>query len=346
MADRGSHLNNRMKVILSIFLAVLALLVSMGIGSVSIPLPDMCAIFCHKCFGTALPQNITDSAVSIFWGIRLPRTLTAFLVGGCLAASGTVMQSVLQNPLASSFTLGVSSGASLGAAIVIVSGFSIPLIGSFTLPFMGFLFGLATVFAAILLSERIDRGMHNHTIILIGMVLSLFVNAILTLLSALTPDNSRQLLLWSMGSFSSRTWYHVSVLFPACLFGTLLLMRFSREMDIMTFGDEQALTIGVDSRKMKKILIAVSAFLTGIAVCFTGVIGFIDLIAPHVVRRVFGSSHRYVLPMSVLFGGAFMAVADLMSRTVLSPQEIPVGSVTALIGAPFFAYVFFRGNRR
>ena len=114
----------------------------------------------------------------------------------------------------------------------------------------------------------------------------------------------------------------------------------------MTFGDEQALTIGVDSRKMKKILIAVSAFLTGIAVCFTGVIGFIDLIAPHVVRRVFGSSHRYVLPMSVLFGGAFMAIADLVSRTVLSPQEIPVGSVTALIGAPFFAYVFFRGNRR
>jgi iron complex transport system permease protein len=334
------------KVLLSAAAAVLALLLSMGIGSVSISVPDAMAILGNKLFGAALPSRISGITVSIFWDIRMPRTLTAFFVGACLAVSGTVMQSVLQNPLASSFTLGVSSGASLGAAVIMVTGFSLPLAGFLTLPLAGFLFGLVTVFAAIILAERLDRNMHNQTIILIGMVLSLFVNALLTLLSALTPDSSHQILLWSMGSFSSKNWGHVAVMLPVCLLGTLFLMRFSREMDIMTFGDEQAYAIGVDIRKMKKLLIGAAAFLTGTAVCFTGVIGFIDLIAPHVVRKIFGSSHRLVLPMSALFGGAFMAVADLVSRTVLSPREIPVGSVTALIGAPFFAYVFFRKDRK
>ena len=336
----------RAKVILAVLAALTALFLGMGIGTADIPLRDAFAILANKIFGAALPAGVSDISVSILWEIRMPRTLTAFFVGACLAVSGTVMQSVLQNPLASSFTLGVSSGASVGAALVIVTGFSLPFAGVLTLPLSGFIFGLATVFFAVALSEKLDRSMHNQTIILVGMVLSLFVNAILTLIAAFAQQYMQRLLLWTMGSFASCTWYHVGILLPVCVLGVLFLLRYSREMDILTFGDEQATTIGVDLRKMKKILLAAAALLTGISVCFTGVIGFIDLIAPHVVRRIFGSAHRIVIPMSAVFGGAFMAVADLISRTILSPQEVPIGAMTALIGAPFFLYVFFRRDFR
>ena len=336
--------NNRtctVKVLISILAAVLALLVSIGVGSVYISPAQSCSIFMNKLFGVSLADGIEANTVSIFWEIRVPRVLTAFLVGAALSVSGTVMQSVLQNPLASSYTLGVSSGASVGAAIIIVSGFSLPLIGSLTLPLTAFVFGLATVLLAIGFSERLDRNMHNQTIILVGMVLSLFVNAILTLISAMFKQHIQQLTVWTMGSFSSRTWYHVSVLFPVCLIGTVLLTLYSREMDILTFGDEQAMTIGVDTHKVKMTLLVISAAMTGTAVCFAGVIGFIDLIAPHVVRRIFGPAHRVTIPMAAVFGGSFMVVADLISRTIAAPVEVPVGAVTALIGAPFFMYIFF-----
>ena len=200
--------NNRtctVKVLISILAAVLALLVSIGVGSVYISPAQSCSIFMNKLFGVSLADGIEANTVSIFWEIRVPRVLTAFLVGAALSVSGTVMQSVLQNPLASSYTLGVSSGASVGAAIIIVSGFSLPLIGSLTLPLTAFVFGLATVLLAIGFSERLDRNMHNQTIILVGMVLSLFVNAILTLISAMFKQHIQQLTVWTMGSFSSRT---------------------------------------------------------------------------------------------------------------------------------------------
>ena len=149
-----------------------------------------------------------------------------------------------------------------------------------------------------------------------------------------------------MGSFSALTWADAGLVLPVLLLSLVVLLRYSRELDLMTFGEEQALSAGVDLRRVKFLLIAVSALLTGTAVSLAGVIGFVDLIAPHVVRRIFGSNHRAVVPMSALFGGAFMVLADLLARTVLAPQELPVGAVTALIGAPFFAYVYFRRERR
>ena len=333
---------NMIKVLISILAAVCALLAGIGVGSVFIPPADAYSILGNKLFGTSLAPHIQDVSVSIFWEIRMPRVLTAFFAGAALAVSGTVMQSVLQNPLASSYTLGVSSGASVGAALVMVSGFSVPFLGSLTLPLTAFIFGLGTVMLAIGIAGRLDKNMHNQTIILVGMVLSLFVNAILTMISAVFRDHMQQLLIWTMGSFSSRTWYHVSVMLPVTLAGTLLLTRYSREMDILTFGDDQAMAIGVDTRRVKMILLIIASAMTGTSVCFSGVIGFIDLIAPHVVRRIFGPAHRYAVPMSALFGGTFMVIADLISRTAAAPQEIPVGAVTALIGAPFFMYIFFR----
>jgi len=247
--------------------------------------------------------------------------------------------------LASSYTLGVSSGASLLAAVVIVSGVTLPVIGQYTLPLFGFAGGLGTVFLAMALTVRFDRNLENQTIILVGMVLSLFVNAILTMVTAMADDRLSRLVFWQMGSFSGQSLENCGLVVSVLVVGLLVLTRYSREMDLMTFGEEQALSAGVDLRRVKFILIAISALLTGTAVSLAGVIGFVDLIAPHIVRKLFGSKHRIVVPMSALFGGAFMVLADLVSRTVLAPEELPVGAVTALIGAPFFAYIYFHRRK-
>ena len=331
----------RLKIGISVGVCIIILFLAVGLGSVFIRPDDIIAILLHKFFGINLDANIDSNTVSILWKIRLPRALLAFVVGSALAVSGTVMQSVLKNPLASSYTLGVSSGASLGVGIVMVMGISIPILGIFTMPFLGLLGGLLTVFLAVTFTAKIDRNMENNTIILVGMVVSLFINAFLTVMSAMTRESMQRMMLWQMGSFSLKSWSHVLMLIPIVFIGILYILRFSRELDIMTFGEDQAKVMGIDIKRVKWILLFGSAALTGCAISLVGVIGFIDLIAPHVVRKIFGSAHKYVIPMSALFGGAFMMVADLVARTILSPSELPVGAITAIIGAPFFAYVYF-----
>lgn len=331
----------KIKIALSLLISILVLLMGIALGSIYVPLGDIVAIISSKLFSSALPSSIPDVYISIVWNLRLPRVLLAFLVGGALAVSGTVMQSVLKNPLASSYTLGISSGASLGAALVISTGLNIPFLGMFTLPVSGLICGLLTVFLAVKFASIMDKNLENNTIILVGMVFSLFVNAVLTLLISLSKDHVEQLTFWQMGSFALKGWPSVIILIPIALIGIIIIKNYSKEMDIMTFGEEQAFTIGVDVYKIKWLLLGLAAALTGSAISFVGVIGFIDLIAPHVVRKIFGSSHKIVIPMSVFFGGSFMVICDLIARTIISPAELPVGSITALIGAPFFAYVYF-----
>lgn len=338
-------MKSRKRAVTFLALALLALALGTAIGSVGIAQAELWAILAHKLFGRALSEGLSKTTVSILWTIRMPRAVMAFLVGASLAASGAVMQSVLRNPLASSYTLGVSSGASLMAAIVLTTGLTLPGFGGYTLPLFGFLGGLGTVFLAMGLSMRFSKNLENQTIILVGMVLSLFVNALLTLITSMAGDRLKQLVYWQMGSFSGQSWANAGLVLPILLLSLLVLLRYSREMDLMTFGEEQALSAGVDLRPVKFILIAVSSLLTGTAVSLAGVIGFVDLIAPHIVRRFFGSSHRLLVPMSALFGGMFMVLADLAARTVLAPQELPVGAVTALIGAPFFAYIYFHKKK-
>ena len=332
------------KVLLVIGAAILILMASIAVGSVNLSLGQVVEILLSRLTGETGGTDANLSA--IVWGMRFPRAVLAFLAGAALSASGTVMQSVLKNPLASSYTLGVSSGASLCAALVMVTGFTIPVLGTlFTLPAAGFAGGLATVFLALAFASRLDGKMENQTVILVGMVFSLFVNAILTLLTSLSREHLQQMVFWQMGGFTGRDWSHVAVMFPVLVVSLLVLQWFSPEMDIMSFGEEQAMSMGVDLKRVKLILIGIAALLTGTAVSLVGVIGFVDLIAPHVVRRLFGSSRRLGLPMSALFGGGFLMLAELISRTVMAPTLIPVGAVTALVGAPFFALVFFRGRK-
>lgn len=333
------------KAFILILICIIAFMISLGMGSVDIPIEEIVSILGNKLFRLPLPDDIQGTTISILWDIRLPRSSMAFIIGASLAVSGTVMQSILRNPLASSYTLGVSSGASLGAALFIVLGMTLPFLGVFALPLIGFLGGLVTVLLVMSFTARLDKNLENQTIILVGMVFSLFVNALLTLITALSRQYLEQLIFWQMGSFSGRNWSQVIVALVVTALCILFLTSYSREMDIMTFGESQALSVGVELKKVKFLLIGICALLTGTAVSFVGVIGFVDLIAPHVIRKLFGSSHKIVLPMAALFGGGFMVIADLIGRTILAPSELPVGAVTALIGAPFFAYIYFQRRK-
>jgi iron complex transport system permease protein len=320
-------------------------LLGMAFGSVYVPPADIAAIIWHKITNAPLRELVLNTDVAIIWSMRLPRALLAFTVGAALSVSGAVMQSVLKNPLASSYTLGVSSGASLGTAFVILCGITIPALNIFTLPALGFVFGLGTILLAISVASRIDGNLENNTIILTGMVISLFANAVVTIVTSMSREHSQRLIYWQMGSFQSRDWPTFYILLAICAVCVFLILHFNRELDMLTFGEEQARTMGVDTRRVKWTLLVIAAALTGSAISFVGVIGFVDLVAPHIVRKIFGASHRYVIPMSAVFGGGFMVVCDLAARTAIPMQELPVGAVTAVIGAPFFAYVYFRRRK-
>lgn len=335
-------MKTKVKILITVIFSLAAVGTGIAAGSVALDFASVLNILSHKMFGAPLGPGIVASEVSILWRMRLPRVFLAFLTGSAISVSGAVMQSVLRNPLASSYTLGVSSGASLGAGLVIVYGFSLPFAKGFTLPVMGLVFGLLTVFIAVSFAAKINKNMENHTVILAGMVFSLFVNAIVTMLMAFSRNQMQRLIFWQMGSFSMGDNSSPAILAPIVFILTLVIMRFSNELDIMTFGEEQARIIGVDIARMKWLMLGFAAVLAGSAVSFAGVIGFIDLVVPHLTRKLFGSAHRLVIPMSMVLGGGFMVLCDLVARTVISPSELPVGAITALIGAPFFAYVYLK----
>ncbi len=326
-------------------IALLALLLGIGIGSVYVAPGDILAILSNFLFDTLLPKSLPSSYPAMVLNMRMPRVVLAFLTGAALAVSGTVTQSILQNPLASPFGLGISAGAGLGAAVVITLGLAAAGLGTFILPGVSLGFALATVFLVVFISSRLDKGVSNVTIILVGTVFSLFCNAVMNLLATSSPAYSERIQLWLLGSFSMKEWNAVWVLAAASVIGLVFFLFYARELDVMTFGEESAQAMGIDLVKLKRILLAAIASLTGVAVAFVGIIGFVDLIAPHIVRRLFGATHKKVLPASALFGGTFLVLCDLSARTLLPSREIPIGAITALLGAPFFLYIFFAGRK-
>jgi len=330
------------RVVIGAAVSLFIIAAAASLGSTNISLGDTVMILLHRIFGVPLRAHIDPVNVSIVWLLRLPRVLLAFMAGGCLAMSGAVCQSILRNPLATPYILGVSSGASLGAGIVIVSGIALPVLGGFTLPIIGFVFGVVTVFCVVAFSASVDRSMSSNTVILCGMIASLFLSALLSTLSAVFSDDLRRIVFWQMGSFAMRGWAYVQLLLPFMVIGAAGILFYAKEMDILTFGDDQAKSAGVETGALRKKLLTFSAVLTGATVALSGVIGFVDLIAPHAARKIVGAQHRSLIPMSFILGGSLMVVTDLVARTIISPSELPVGALTALIGAPFFAWVYFR----
>ncbi|MHC6202083.1 FecCD family ABC transporter permease [Breznakiellaceae bacterium SP9] len=336
-------MHNSLKLLSGCVVCCFVLLLAISLGSADISISITVRSIAAQLFGQT--AGLDQKTAAIVWSLRFPRALLSFCVGGALSVSGAVFQSVLKNQLASPYILGVSSGASLGAGLVMLTGFSLPFLGGFTLPAVGFVFGLGTVLFAIALSSRIDKNLSSNTIILFGMVLSLFLNAILTTLTALYREELRNLLYWQIGSFALKSWNYLGLMLPFLCLGLLGVFCFTRELDALSFGEEQAASLGVDAHRMRVWLLVCSATLTGAAVALSGAIGFIDLVAPHAARRLVGASHRWVIPMAFITGGCLLTASDLAARTLVSPSELPVGAITAIIGAPFFTWIYFNKSR-
>ena len=316
------------------------------IGSVSVSPIDIIKVIFSKITGNEkILESVSYQSEVIIWMLRLPRVLLGFLIGGALAISGTAVQSVLKNPLASPYKLGVSTGASLGVSIYLLVFQANSIFGMMTLPLVGFVCAMVTIFSILAFSKKVDPSMNNTTLILMGMVVSLFLNAVITLMLALFRQNMDKVIFWQMGSLALRGWPFVLAILPFFIIGVLGLLRYQNTLDLMTLSDENAKSLGVEVEKVRTKILILSALLTGTAVALSGTIGFIGLVTPHVIRRMTGPNHRLVLPLSILFGGCFLVLADLLARTIISPSELPVGAITAFIGAPFFALIFFRRGK-
>ena len=268
--------------------------------------------------------------------IRVPRILVAILAGGILSMSGVIFQGVLFNPLADSYILGISSGASFGAALSMVLGLN--QFKEFTVVIMAFIFSMISLYFVLSISKK-NGTLNSNTLILSGVIVSSFFSAGLSFLQFLKGSGVQEIIFWIMGSFSSKTWIDVFILFLSGGLGLIIFMIYSDSLNIISLGDRVARANGVDVKKVKRILLITASFLSAAVVSTTGVIGFIGLMIPHLTRSVIGSDNRKVIPISFIYGGLITMVADNIIR-IYFPSEIPVGVITALFGAPFFIFIF------
>ncbi|PLT35943.1 iron ABC transporter permease [Bacillus sp. V5-8f] len=345
-----THLKNNkwLAYFLAVLLLICAMVIGISIGTVSVPISYICKIIFREVLHFPLGQTVDPMYTNIVMNIRLPRVILAGLIGASLAIAGAAFQGLLRNPLADPYTLGVSSGASVGAVVTLFFHLSLPGIGLYTLPLLSIVAAFATIFLVLLFARKIDRSMKVETIILTGIVFSSFLGALISLMIAMTGDELRQIIGWLLGSVSMRGWEYIKIMLPFFILGSLLLLFSARELNAMSFGEEQAQHLGVDVQKRKLLVLASASILTGAAVAISGTIGFVGLVIPHLVRLVWGPDHKHLLPLSILTGAAFLILADLVSRTVISPAELPIGVITAIVGAPVFAVILIqkRGARR
>jgi iron complex transport system permease protein len=317
---------------------IAAIAIATAIGAVSMPITTILESMWAKMLSFAGSHVIHSGTKDfIIWQIRLPRVILSMLVGASLAVAGTVIQGLFKNPMAEPYIVGVSFGGGLGATIALLYGSWLGF-GEFLVPAAAFLGAFGATLLVYNLA-RVGGSVPVSTLILSGIAVSSFLSAIISLLMAVNGEELHTVVFWLMGGIATRSWRHVAIVIPFCVVGFVLAIAHSRELNVMTMGDERAHQLGVDIERTKKILIVAVSLLSGAAVSVSGLIGFVGLIIPHVVRLVIGVDHRILLPSSALVGAIFMIIADTIARTAIAPVEIPVGIITALFGAPFFIYL-------
>ncbi|WP_435236293.1 FecCD family ABC transporter permease [Psychromonas sp. PT13] len=291
---------------------------------------------------TSQTTNIPQWQSSIIMDVRLPRVIIALFAGASLALCGLVMQGMFRNPLASPSVLGVSSGASLGAVIAIYLGFS--LISAWAIPLFAFIG--AGISLAIVYRVASNRGQTSiATLLLSGVAISALNVAAISLLLALSLSNwdvARMIIYWTMGGLDGRTWDHIFIILPIVLSGFALLLFYSKQLDLLLLGEQHALSVGVDVKRVRRNLLIISTAMVGASVSVVGGIGFIGLVVPHIMRLLLGPTHRYLLPACLFAGGITLLGADLFVNTFFNGQAIPLGVITAALGAPFFLFLLVK----
>ncbi len=317
---------------------IVTIIIAGSIGAVSISLATILGSIWARMGGFTGSHAVgTGMKDFIIWQVRMPRVVLSMLVGASLAVAGVATQGLFKNPMADPYIVGVSFGGGLGATVALLYGAALGF-GEFLVPAAAFLGALGATFLVYNLARTGGR-VPVSTLILSGIAVGSFFSAIISLLMAMHGEDLQSVVFWLMGGMAARSWRHVGMVIPFIAVGFALAMAFSRELNVMVMGDERAYQLGVDIERAKRILIVAVSLLAGAAVSVSGLIGFVGLIIPHVVRLVVGPDHRILLPCSALVGAIFLIFTDTLARTILAPAEIPVGIITALFGAPFFIFL-------
>ena len=325
-------------IVLAVLLAVSAI-VSAGIGSVRIHPVETAKVIWHHLGGSVTVDPAYDSIV---WGLRLPRIALAILVGAALALAGVLMQALFHNPMADPYIVGVSSGAAFGAVLVVALGLNVA-VGMFSLmPLAAFAGGLATTFLVYSLARRAGR-VPIGTLLLTGIAIGALMQAVTSFMLLQQGSNElRQVMSWLMGSLDGRQWSHVLGLLPYTGVGLLMVVILQRDLNVLALGDETAHYLGVNIERSKFLLLLVASLLAAAAVAVSGIIAFVGLIIPHLMRLIVGPNHRVLLPACLLCGGLLLVWADVIARSLLPGTELPIGIVTSVLGSPFFLYLLNR----
>jgi iron complex transport system permease protein len=322
--------------LLALLLLLATLLLSLAIGSVFIPLDELWKIL--RGMGEA-------TFTLIVWQIRLPRTVLIALAGAALGGSGAAYQGLFRNPLADPYLIGVASGAGLGAVIAMSIKWPYSFWGLMAIPMAAFLAALLTVFIVYSLA-RVGQTVPTTNLILAGVAFSSFATSLTSFLMLRSTGEVRRALGWLLGGISLTGWDSVLALLPYLTIGMGLLLVSGHALNLMQFGDDQAQQLGLNVTRSRGIILVAASLTTAAAVAFAGIIGFIGLVVPHIVRMWFGADYRRIIPLSLLGGASALLISDVIARVVLAPQEIPVGIVTALAGAPFFLWVLRRAKNQ
>ncbi len=321
---------------------LLACLVSAGLGAYDIPLGDVVDSLLHRVgLGGAELDRVAES---VLWNVRLPRVALALLVGSSLGCAGALMQGLFGNPLAEPAVIGISMGSAVGAVAAI--SFGLTVFGDWTITGCAFFSGLVTVLVVYALSRSGGRA-EVVTLLLTGIAMNALTGALIGL-GIFVADNAQvsQIAFWQLGSLAQATWPKVLAVLPCALVGLAAAPLFARKLDLLALGERPARHLGVDVERLRLVLILVVALLTAAAVAVAGVISFVGLLVPHLLRMAAGPGHRFLIPGSALGGALVMVSADLAARTVAQPAELPLGVLTALIGSPFFFWLLRRTRRR
>jgi iron complex transport system permease protein len=323
-------------------LALLALLLACMVqaatmGYMKIPAFDVLKVIVSQV--SSSDTGLDPVVAAVVADVRLPRILSAVLVGGMLAVCGTVFQAILLNPLADPYTLGISSGAAFGASLVIVlQVFGLALPSALSIPLFAFLGSLGTLFAVLALASG-DRRLSSTSLILSGVIVAAILSAAIGFLKFLADEQVGIIIFWLMGSLSGVSRQNIFVLTPVAVAGLTVCLLYSRDLNIMATGERAAATLGVNTVRLRWILLIVCSLMTAICVSVSGIIGFVGLIIPHLLRHIIGPDNRWLIGLSFLGGGLLLLFADTLTRAVL-PSEVPIGVLTALLGGPFFCIIF------
>ncbi len=318
---------------------VVAVIIGVMVGPIALSPLDILRSLVDRLPFVDLDTGLSERDEAILWEIRMPRVILAVLVGSMLSAAGASYQGVFRNPLADPYLLGAGAGAGLGATIAIVYAPTTAHWVVDPLPLAAFVGAIGGVALAYLLGYTVRSGRTAVTLILAGVAVAAFLTALQTFLQQRESDTLREVYGWILGSLNTAGWGEVSLVLPYVLICLIVVLTGRRLLDVLAVGDTEAGTLGVRPGRIRLIFVVFATLGTAAVVSVSGLIGFVGIIVPHTVRLITSSSYRVVVPISILLGGAFLVLADIVARVAVTPAEIPIGVVTALIGAPFFAVV-------